>query len=1049
MRRIFSYLKGHGGFSLAELVVYLGILGVTMTVFTGVLDTVTKTQVRESTQNEISGQLNFAVQTMQRIIKSSSIIEGTPGAASSTISLQMPQAAKSPTKIYLQNNQIYVQEGSSTPQTITTDKISVDSLEFRKFAQPGAKDVVQIDIAMSQFQPTTGKTVSRSLRSAISRADAVTFDSDLLPPTDATFNVGAWPSLRWKDGAFSGTVRAGSLCINGDCKDSWGAISGVQGTGSQNYLARWLTAGSLTSSVIYDNGTNVGIGAINPAAKLHVVDGDSGDVALAVTQNHASSGYGATINVTNTTASQSALEVSTGGTFRFRVMNDGSVAIGLTSPDSNYKITTSGGGIKAESASAQPAGYFNNSSTGNSLVTGSGAVKVGNLAGTGSRMVVAGADGTLTTQAISTGSVTGGGTANYIAKWTSGTNVATSTITDDGTNVNIGANLYLTGNNNRVISTGGMDNLIFEANNDSNTGTSFTFRGGIGPNTFMTISSGGNVGIGTTNPTNGKLEVNGTVYATTVRGSGLGNYFGNLSSNYPYANLAALSGAANNIPLGIKGYTGQTANLTEWSDANGVLDVINATGSLGIGTTSPADKLHVVGNATVTGIANCSANNSAVKADANGRLMCGTVSPPSGNYVTGSGTANRLTKWGADGVSIVDTTAPVFESGGNIGIGTSSPSQTLTVANTFSITATAGIQSLLMGNQDSTGINNPAMIRAANGDLDIGHGTSWTGSGGTFTSTAIFKNNGSVGIGTTPSYKLDVNGDVRISSTSDGILNLRQLGLSGTAGVKDPGWNYIQFQDSEGDRQGYFGIDSSGNFTFAPEVSGSRVNINSDAYVSGSLGIGTSPADKLHVNGNATVTGIANCAAPAVLRTDANGRLVCSSNGTTGYVLKSGDTMSGNLNMNGNDILAVDKLTVTTIDPLYNIGGEKYATYASAIAGGVKEEYVGKGILAKTSKGKFQKSIDFSKVEKGSDLWVWHKAVEFSKENVEAIATPYGEAAQIYYVIKGDTLTFKASSDTDSDSIEFSYRLIGKRYDWREHPTYAKDQSEPALLIRP
>ena len=49
------------------------------------------------------------------------------------------------------------------------------------------------------------------------------------------------------------------------------------------------------------------------------------------------------------------------------------------------------------------------------------------------------------------------------------------------------------------------------------------------------------------------------------------------------------------------------------------------------------------------------------------------------------------------------------------------------------ITATGGSKSLLMGNQDSAGVNKPAMIVGVNGRLRFGHGSSWSTNGGTFT----------------------------------------------------------------------------------------------------------------------------------------------------------------------------------------------------------------------------------------------------------------------------------------------------------------------------
>ncbi|HKL17088.1 MAG TPA: hypothetical protein VJ900_01895, partial [Patescibacteria group bacterium] len=100
----------------------------------------------------------------------------------------------------------------------------------------------------------------------------------------------------------------------------------------------------------------------------------------------------------------------------------------------------------------------------------------------------------------------------------------------------------------------------------------------------------------------------------------------------------------------------------------------------------------------------------------------------------------------------------------------------------------------------------------------------------------IYYNAGNVGIGlTNPSFPLHVSGKARIQSSSDQLFELQQLGLSGTGGVADNGWNYIAFLDSEGDRQGYFGIDSSGNFLFNPEVSGANVRTNSDFNVSGNI----------------------------------------------------------------------------------------------------------------------------------------------------------------------------------------------------------------------
>jgi len=163
-----------------------------------------------------------------------------------------------------------------------------------------------------------------------------------------------------------------------------------------------------------------------------------------------------------------------------------------------------------------------------------------------------------------------------------------------------------------------------------------------------------------------------------------------------------------------------------------------------------------------------------------------------------------------------------------------------------------------------------------------------------------------VGIGTTnPNYKLDVNGNFRVSgvanvqSDNDQILQLRQLGLSGTAGVKDPGWNYIVFQDSEGDRQAFFGVNSAGHFVFNPEITGSKIIAYSDFIVNassftqtgssaqnsfaGNLGIGTNnPTARLTVNGATLLGGATSISSlggsgNAIVMADNTGALYTSS----------------------------------------------------------------------------------------------------------------------------------------------------------------------------
>jgi hypothetical protein len=71
-----------------------------------------------------------------------------------------------------------------------------------------------------------------------------------------------------------GYIRSDTgFCIGTSCITSWPSGGGVSGSGTTNYIAKWTGSTSLGNSIIYDNGTNVGIGTTAPGYKLDVREG--------------------------------------------------------------------------------------------------------------------------------------------------------------------------------------------------------------------------------------------------------------------------------------------------------------------------------------------------------------------------------------------------------------------------------------------------------------------------------------------------------------------------------------------------------------------------------------------------------------------------------------------------------------------------------------------------------------------------------------------------------------------------------------------------------
>jgi len=322
---------------------------------------------------------------------------------------------------------------------------------------------------------------------------------------------------------------------------------------------------------------------------------------------------------------------------------------------------------------------------------------------------------------------------------------------------------------------------------------------------------------------------------------------------------------------------------------------------------------------------------------------------------------------------------------------------------------------------------------------------------------------GNMGIGTT-----NPKGLLQIDSSTSDPLKLRvhtELGsansLAGIAFGVDTGNQYmksaiaLQRKNSNGQGDLVFMVDSNSD--------GSNVDINDEKLriqgSSGNVGIGTtSPSYKLDVNGGGSFTQFVFVPTPTADGHAVNKAYVNSvfSSTTANYVLKTGDTMTGTLefatstqvytaiNLNGNNISAVHKLGVVVIDPLYDIGGTKYSSYAPSVVGGVKEEHIGKGTIKDCNHNVCSWVLDFSKVAKGSDLWVWRQIVDFRPETIDVLMTAYGRPASLSYEIGDNQIIFYADHPT-----QFSYRLVGSRFDWRQWPTLALDQSEPTSLIVP
>ena len=206
--------------------------------------------------------------------------------------------------------------------------------------------------------------------------------------------------------------------------------------------------------------------------------------------------------------------------------------------------------------------------------------------------------------------------------------------------------------------------------------TNFNLTGDLTVNTadLVVRKSSGNVGIGTTTPNN-KLDI----YSTTKSAIGFSGASGN---TYKWT-------------MGMDVTNGGRFAIAS-STALGTTDrfVIDGSGNVGIGTTSPRALLHV--HHTGTDVVNpefvMSGPLGAV--DAGHSIDFRTTSNNSYARVAGVtnsiGTAGELSFWTSTGLTTAATEKVRIQGSGNVGIGTTSPWRTLSVVGTLAVNGLSG-----------------------------------------------------------------------------------------------------------------------------------------------------------------------------------------------------------------------------------------------------------------------------------------------------------------------------------------------------------------------
>jgi hypothetical protein len=654
---------------------------------------------------------------------------------------------------------------------------------------------------------------------------------------------------------------------------------------------------------INNNNGNVGIGTTNPLFNLQV-NGGAGSIALGPNG-------GAVMPVLSREGSQGGLSIdkyTSTGVFSANLMTilgGGNIGIGTTNPqsllevrsDTNARLTINRTGAWGASPgdikfNANDAGtdywtlgmepdttnnfYLNRNAANYVTFKDGGNVGIGSSAPTSLLEVMGtvqlhGASGQVGLYANSSGNV-GVGTTNPSTKLhIYGTDASGSMLTLERSSSTYGPGLDFL--------EGGIKSWEIKQDIDGSDSGSLQFASGASNNIRVTLQSGGNVGIGTTNPVQ-KLDI----------------FQGNMNINSAGSGSQAIifqEVSTNMMDIAYDGLGIGTANAIRIRDREGgTTDLVTFQkgGNVGIGTTSPTSRFavedwgHSIASADYVSSSILTSFSGTLVADHSGaglQVMTFNGASPNGHTLNNYGiigyafnqagyTATEINGiagvgQGSHTAGTVDTVRGLFGQAIQNGAGG-------TIANAVGVQGqavqSAGTITNAWGGFFTASGANPVGVYAGNGistaNLAYGSFGLYTDNGGYF--------GGNVGIGTTnPGQKLSV---------SDGFIELtNDYGLiwgDTTTGIAGSGWSdYLVFATNNLER---ITINSSGNVGIGTTAPSELLDVNGRIHLAQT----TAPIsvnDKLYnVSGNLVWNGV-NLTGGGSLPTGTEGQMIYNNGG--------------------------------------------------------------------------------------------------------------------------------------------------------------------------
>ncbi|MFZ6036179.1 MAG: PilW family protein [Patescibacteria group bacterium] len=138
------------GFTLLELLVYIGIAGIVVAGVSSLLFMTLTARIRTESISEVEQQGVHVLRVMTQAVRSATTLQAPASGTGQVLTIDVADAALSPTTFSVVDGTLMITQGAGSSVALTSRQVAVDTFSVTSVTTPGSPGAVRIVLQLSR-----------------------------------------------------------------------------------------------------------------------------------------------------------------------------------------------------------------------------------------------------------------------------------------------------------------------------------------------------------------------------------------------------------------------------------------------------------------------------------------------------------------------------------------------------------------------------------------------------------------------------------------------------------------------------------------------------------------------------------------------------------------------------------------------------------------------------------------------------------------------------------------------------------------------------------